>query len=46
MIKVAIVGVGGMGTGHFNIYNDMEDVELIAACDVRVDMLKEKVVHL
>lgn len=43
MIKVAIVGVGGMGTGHFNIYNDMEDVELIAACDVRVDMLKEKV---
>ena len=43
MIKVAIVGVGGMGTCHFNIYNDLEDAELIAACDVRLDMLKEKV---
>lgn len=43
MIKVAVAGVGGMGTIHFNIYNDMEEAELIAACDVRIDMLKEKV---
>lgn len=41
-MKVAIVGVGGMGGNHFNIYKKMDNVELIAACDVRIDMLKEK----
>ena len=46
-MKIGIVGVGGMGGCHFNIYNDiicknMNDVELSAACDVRLDMLKEK----
>ena len=40
-MKVAIVGVGGMGGNHFNIYKKMDNVELIAACDVRIDMLKE-----
>ena len=43
MIKVAIAGVGGMGGLHFNIYNDAEGIELVAACDVREDMLKKKV---
>ena len=43
MVKVAIVGVGGMGGLHFNIYNESETMELVAACDVREDMLKEKV---
>lgn len=41
-MKIAIVGVGGMGTIHFNVYKGMENVELVA-CDVRLDMLKEKV---
>lgn len=43
MIKVAIAGVGGMGGLHFNIYNDSETMELVAACDIREDMLKGKV---
>ncbi len=41
-MKVAIVGVGGMGGLHFNIYKDMPGFEFVAACDVRLDMLKEK----
>ena len=42
IMKVAIVGVGGMGGLHFNIYKDMPGIEFVAACDVRLDMLKEK----
>ena len=43
MIKVAIAGVGGMGGMHFDIYNKSESMELVAACDIRESMLKEKV---
>lgn len=38
-MKIALVGVGGMGSVHFNIYKDMQDIELVA-CDIRIDMLK------
>ena len=41
-MKIALVGVGGMGGVHFNIYKGMKDVELVALCDIRMDMLKEK----
>ena len=37
-----MVGVGGMGSVHFGIYKGMKDIELVALCDVRMDMLKEK----
>ena len=43
MIKVAIVGTGGMGGLHFNIYNESETMELVAACDVREELLREKI---
>lgn len=41
-MKVAIVGVGGMGGVHFGIYKNLPDIEFVAACDIRIDMLKEK----
>ncbi len=41
-MRIALVGVGGMGSVHFNIYKGMKDIELVALCDVRMDMLKEK----
>ncbi|MBQ8742155.1 MAG: Gfo/Idh/MocA family oxidoreductase [Clostridia bacterium] len=41
-MKVAIVGVGGMGGVHFNIYRNMEGIEFVAACDIRFEMLKQK----
>lgn len=43
MIKVALIGIGGMGGCHFNCYKDIENAEVIAVCDVRADMAKEKV---
>ena len=42
-MRVAIVGVGGMGTNHFNIYKGMEGISLVAACDLQLDELKAKV---
>ena len=42
-MKVALVGVGGMGSVHFSVYRNMTDIEFVAACDIRMDMLKEKV---
>ena len=41
-MRIALVGVGGMGSVHFGIYKEMKDIELVALCDVRMDMLKEK----
>lgn len=41
-MKVALVGVGGMGGVHLDIYKGMADVELVALCDLRMDMLKTK----
>ncbi|MDD6215071.1 MAG: Gfo/Idh/MocA family oxidoreductase [Firmicutes bacterium] len=43
MIKVALIGIGGMGGVHFNCYKNIADAEVIAVCDVRTDMAKEKV---
>ncbi len=41
-MKLVIVGVGGMGGAHFNIHKNAKNYELAAACDIRLDMLKEK----
>ncbi len=41
-MKIALVGVGGMGSVHLGIYKGMKDIELVALCDVRLDMLKKK----
>jgi len=41
-MKIALIGVGGMGSVHFDVYKNMKDIELVT-CDVRLDMLKEKV---
>ncbi len=34
-MKVALVGIGGMGKNHYNIYSKFEDIEFVAACDIR-----------
>ena len=41
-MKIALVGVGGMGGVHLSVYKGMNDIELVALCDIRLDMLKEK----
>ena len=39
MIKVALVGIGGMGKNHFNIYRKFTDIEFVAACDIRQERI-------
>ena len=43
MIKVGLVGIGGMGKVHFNAYKNIEDAKVVAVADVRCEMAKEKV---
>ena len=43
MLRVGLVGIGGMGGVHFGEYCKMNHVEIAAVADVRVDMAKEKV---
>ncbi len=43
MIKAGLIGIGAMGSGHFQQYNNLKDVQLVAVADVRVDMAREKV---
>ena len=42
-IRVGLVGVGGMGGCHFYNYEKIENAELVAVCDVRKDIAKQKV---
>lgn len=43
MMKVALIGIGGMGFNHFKQYAKIEGAQVIAVADVRTDMAKEKV---
>ena len=42
-MKVALIGIGGMGGCHYYNYKSIPEAELIAVADVRTDMAKEKV---
>lgn len=43
MMKVALIGIGGMGGVHFNCYRNIKNAEVVAVCDVRTEMAEEKV---
>ena len=43
MIKVALIGAGGMGMTHFNAYKKIEDAKVIAVVDAQVDAVREKI---
>ena len=38
-MKVAIVGIGGMGKNHFNIYRKFDDINFVAGCDIRQEII-------
>lgn len=40
MLKVGLVGVGGISGGHIPAWDKMEDVELVALCDIRPERFK------
>ena len=42
MLKVGLVGIGGMGGVHFNAYKKIPTAEVVAVADVRVEMAREK----
>lgn len=37
MLKVAVVGLGGIGNTHARFYNENEEVELVGVCDIQQD---------
>ena len=41
-MKIGMIGVGGMGGLHYDTYKNIENAEVVAVCDVRLDMLKQK----
>lgn len=41
-MKVAIVGLGGMGSTHYNIIRKMDDAQIVALVDVREEVLRDK----
>lgn len=40
MLKVGLIGVGGISGAHIPAWDAMEDVQLVALCDVRPEQLK------
>lgn len=42
MIKVGLVGIGGMGMVHFNAYRRLKNARVVAVADIRCDMAREK----
>ncbi len=41
MIRAAVIGVGSMGQNHARIYNDLEEVTLVAVSDVNGEIAKK-----
>ena len=41
-VKIATVGVGGMGTGHISRMKQIDEVELVAVCDADPEVAKAK----
>ena len=41
-LRVGLIGIGGMGGCHYGNYKDVKGATLVAVCDVRADMAKEK----
>jgi len=37
MLKVAVIGLGGIGNTHARYYNENSDAELVAVCDIQQD---------
>lgn len=41
-MKAVLVGLGGIGAVHLNAYKNIKNIELVAVCDVRSNIIKEK----
>lgn len=41
MLKVGLVGVGGISGAHIPVWNEMENAELVAICDIRTERMEK-----
>ena len=41
MLKVALVGVGGISASHISAWDKMDDAELLALCDIRPERMEK-----
>ena len=41
MMKIALVGVGGISGAHIPAWNSMQDAELVALCDIRPEQMEK-----
>lgn len=41
MLKVALVGVGGISGAHIPVWEEMENAELVALCDIRPERMEK-----
>ncbi len=43
MVKIALIGLGGMGFIHYNAYKNIKGAKVVAVVDPRVDLARERV---
>ena len=41
MLKIGLVGVGGISGAHIPAWEDMQDAELVAICDIRTERMEK-----
>ena len=41
MLKVGLIGVGGISKAHIAAWKSMEDAQLVALCDIREECLEK-----
>lgn len=41
MLKIGVVGVGGISGAHIPVWNAMEEAELVAICDIRPEQMEK-----
>ncbi len=41
MLKVGLVGVGGISGAHIPVWNEMDNAELVAICDIRTERMEK-----
>ncbi|MBR3299924.1 MAG: Gfo/Idh/MocA family oxidoreductase, partial [Clostridia bacterium] len=41
MLKVGLIGVGGISTAHIPAWEGFEDAELVALCDIRKEQMEK-----
>jgi len=42
-VRIGVVGIHGMGQSHMNAFNDLENVEVVALCDIDESLFDERI---